>query len=144
MKKNKVLFSLCHYLCKQKLDQKDKKHLSISIVPPGLKSLEHWTFVQLPGRTQSTCGHLGTWCCHKSATVLNVDYVTSSIILTSSMYLIWVRQLELPPISCPVYTWLTAAVCQKLQEKLPQLNRTTSCCNIKRGIRNKWISDITS
>lgn len=46
------------------------------------------------------------------------------------MYLIRVSQLELPPISCPVYTWLAAAVCEELQQKLPQLNGTTSYIDI--------------
>lgn len=40
--------------------------------------------------------------------------------------LVRIRQFELPAISCPAYARMTAAVCQKLQQKLPELNGPTA------------------
>ena len=50
-------------------------------------------------------------CISPNVTVLDIPYCSNIHLI----YLIRVRQLELPPISCPAYTCLTAAVCQELQ-----------------------------
>lgn len=44
--------------------------------------------------------------------------------------LVRIGQLELPPVSRPAYTRVTLPVCQKFQQKLPQLNGATSCWDI--------------